>query len=223
MEHRRHKVMHLKNSAEQPLTEREIVEATVAFANGANLEIDGLVARGAFPHEVGDRKIESSLKLRRALQENPIPSLGEMPTSDIPVDVGAYRAQMRTATRMRLADLLADPVASAREYVGRSFEDVVSAKTILRATPAGLVRANYYTFSTDSDLVLLGSVLLAADASLREKLCQCQLASCGVFFFEKKPATGRPQRRYCTRAHMLRSHDENASQRMARKRPAKPK
>jgi hypothetical protein len=216
MEKRRAKVMHLQNSVEHPLSEQRIVEATVAFANGAVLEIDGLVAKRGDPDSlVGDKQIEERLKMQRAFRER---GIGEMP-SDIPADAGEYRAQMRTATRARLSDIVADPVAAAREYVGRSFEDVISAKTVLRATPAGLVRASYYTFSTESDLVLLGSVLLAADERFRDKLCQCQLASCAAFFFEKRPPTGRPQRRYCTRAHMLRAHDENASHRMAKKRP----
>src|ERR1700686_2296778 len=37
-------------------------------------------------------------------------------------------------------------------------------------------------------------------------LCQCKLPGCGRFFFVKKKATGRPQRLYCSRPHMLEAH-----------------
>lgn len=37
-------------------------------------------------------------------------------------------------------------------------------------------------------------------------LCRCRLKSCGRFFLEQKPRTGRPQRLYCSREHMLAAH-----------------
>jgi hypothetical protein len=51
-------------------------------------------------------------------------------------------------------------------------------------------------------------VLMLADDSrpFGGALCRCRLDGCGRFFLEQKPATGRPQRLYCSRKHMLAAH-----------------
>lgn len=51
------------------------------------------------------------------------------------------------------------------------------------------------------------ALALADDAQpFGRALCRCRLTSCGRFFLEQKPATGRPQRLYCSRDHMLAAH-----------------
>lgn len=53
----------------------------------------------------------------------------------------------------------------------------------------------------------LFSLLLTDDSrGFGRALCRCRLKDCGRFFLEQKPATGRPQRLYCSRAHMLAAH-----------------
>lgn len=51
-------------------------------------------------------------------------------------------------------------------------------------------------------------LLMIADDSrpFGRALCQCRLKECRRFFLEQKPATGRPQRLYCSREHMLAAH-----------------
>lgn len=51
-------------------------------------------------------------------------------------------------------------------------------------------------------------VLLLADEHrpFGRALCRCRLKDCQRFFLEVKPATGRPQRLYCSRKHMLAAH-----------------
>lgn len=51
------------------------------------------------------------------------------------------------------------------------------------------------------------ALTLADDAQpFGRALCRCRLKSCGRFFLEQKPRTGRPQRLYCSREHMLAAH-----------------
>jgi hypothetical protein len=54
---------------------------------------------------------------------------------------------------------------------------------------------------------MLFALVLADDAQpFGRALCRCRLKSCGQFFLEQKPRTGRPQRLYCSREHMLAAH-----------------
>lgn len=52
-------------------------------------------------------------------------------------------------------------------------------------------------------------------------LCQCKLEKCERFFLVQKPATGRPQRLYCTREHMLEAHALQSTQRARQSRARK--
>ena len=49
-------------------------------------------------------------------------------------------------------------------------------------------------------------------------LCQCRLPECGRFFFEQKKETGRPQRRYCEREHMLEANARTSTARALKSR-----
>jgi hypothetical protein len=119
--------------------------------------------------------------------------------------------------------MLRDPDAVAPHFMGA--EVLIHPRMVLRAVSGGLALDHYYHFKSEPELVSLGMILLLDPRRISSwpRLCQCQLPACGTFFFEKRPPTGRPQRKYCSRAHMLRAHDENASARMAKRRPAKPK
>jgi hypothetical protein len=98
--------------------------------------------------------------------------------------------------------------------------------TILRGTENGLAIRHYYIAGTWLDAINVGTALLLdRERGFGKLLCQCRLESCGKFFFEKKPAIGRPSRNYCSKRHMLRAHEDNAPVRMARLRskPARKK
>lgn len=192
--------------------------ATVAFANGARLDIDGLEPT-SLAGSTGEKQLQTSVQLLRLLAERKKLSLDDLPSS-----ADELRANWRSDTKVLLALALKRPEKAAAVLAERGSEGLVHVRPILRKVSGGLSLASYYQFATELELVALGQILLIdKDRGFLEKLCQCQLEECGDFFFEVKPPTGRPQRRYCSREHMLRAHDENASARMARRRPAKPK
>jgi hypothetical protein len=221
MEARRAKTIRLTNTPQRPLSEREIAEATIAFANGARLDIEGL-ERTSLTGSTGDKELEVLLRILRSF-----PKSGREPGSPaeaVPQTVADLRANYRSDTKALLSAALKKPEAAAAVLVDRGTEHVVHLRPLLRKVPGGLSLTSYYQFATELDLVKVGQILLIdRERGFLAKLCQCQLEECGDFFFEVKPATGRPQRLYCSREHMLRAHDENASARMARRRPSKPK
>jgi hypothetical protein len=205
MEVRRRTVLRLKNFPGQPLTEREIVEATVAFANGADLEIDGLVAeRGG---KTGEAKVRELLLIAGVA----------------PKDVEDHLRRLHVEVHKRLSVIIhSGRKALSLWYADQQFESVVPVKPVMRTSPKGASFALHYAFSSYWDLVVLGQLLLAdPERPHSEKLFQCQLKSCGTLFFEKRPHTGRPQRKYCSRPHMLQAHDENATKRMAKRAAVK--
>jgi hypothetical protein len=65
------------------------------------------------------------------------------------------------------------------------------------------------------------SLLLDGSQSYGRDLCQCRLSSCARFFLAQKQATGRPQRLYCSRKHMLESHAQQSGKRAQRSRARK--
>lgn len=216
-------ILHLKNSPDTPLSERQIVEATIAFANGAQLQIEGLVARG--PTEtIGDAQIEHQLAEARAARQAGRPRDGAFLGAQIPQDlivpsVEEHRRNLRAWVQQFIRLIRRHPHQAAAEIIRRDMVFLVEQKPVVRQGPQGLQLGSYYAFSTYADLVNLGVMLLAdVDRAFNNKLCECQLEGCGAFFFEKKPETGRPQRKYCTQTHMLEAHTRNAAVRMAERR-----
>jgi hypothetical protein len=228
MEHNPSRVLRIRNSNEQPLSEREIVKATLAFANGARLYIDGLAlpsyADGDSDHSL--KSVVTFLELEQIKEQGRERSEAEWEryrAVELPKAVEKHREEAREATRSRLVRALRHPDEVADFLV--QFAELIKPKPLLRKVPGGLSLSSYYQFSSDLDLVHVGEVLLLdPERGFMQELCHCQLPACGAFFFEKRPPTGRPQRKYCSRAHMLRAHNENASARMAKKRrPRKPR
>lgn len=225
MEPRREKKLQLKNTPDAPLTERQIVEATIAFTNGARLEIEGLVRRG-IDKETGDAALALQIRVAKAFQELSKEDGGKLggesfPQGPFPTSVDEYRRAVRVTTREIISDVLNKPKVAAGVIVRRELVSHVHQKPVVRQTEQGLSFRSYYEFNNFVELVDVGVLLLAdVERGFREKLCECQLDGCGVFFFEKKPKTGRPQRKYCTPSHMLEAHSLNAPKRMARRRRA---
>ena len=65
---------------------------------------------------------------------------------------------------------------------------------------------------------LTAVLLLDQDRPFGAGLCQCRLPECGRFFLERKPETGRPQRRYCSAEHMLESNSRTSTARALKSR-----
>jgi hypothetical protein len=72
--------------------------------------------------------------------------------------------------------------------------------------------ASFTTFA----LILLLDV--APGRNFARDLCRCRLKGCDRFFLARKPKTGRPQRLYCTRKHMLEAHTLGSTKRVQRSR-----
>ncbi len=206
----------------RPLSEKEIVEATVAFANGATLDLLDLAehfpSRGPldvtvqeYPLHVGDVVLQENERYR-AVEEG-----------DEPRTVDQVRNDCRRSTRESLGYIVREPML-AEDVEGITDQDLfpmINSKPYLRKVDNGLTLSFFYSFATDLDLVRLGEILLEdTERPYGKKLCQCELESCGMFFFEVKPPTGRPQRKYCCSEHMLKAHDLNAGDRMKKRRRA---
>lgn len=248
MERKIPRLITLTNDADYPLSEEEIVEATIAFANGAEILLKDREGGPHRPKEIAERELA-----RRRILEKEVSNLrrsakdvlrswksGEnTPLSDEAKAEWESLAQMTTIeqlankfrkrARETISLSLNDPLEGAGSFwdgllgdfptmsLGREF--LVDHR--LDHSDKGIRLVIYYRFPTFFNLVVLGLALLLDDRRrFREKLCQCQWGPCGFLFFEVKPPTGRPQRKYCCSEHLLKAHDENAAKRMKRKRSA---
>jgi hypothetical protein len=207
MEHLKGKRIKLRNTETQPLSEREIVEATVAFANGATLELkDFAEGRSSQPSEEETTPSRSD-------------SWGEPRTAE------QIREDERRVTRELLSYILSGPMLEedVNGLTDQDLSSLINPRPFFRKVDGGLTLRFAYSFCSDSDLTTLGVILLEdTERPFKEKLCQCRLESCGLFFFEVKPPTGRPQRKYCSEEHMLMAHDQNAPNRMKKRRRRSP-
>src|SRR5450432_3617997 len=113
MELRRRKRIKLRNNAMRPLSEEEIVDATVAFANGASIELLDLVDPLIDPFE--DESEEAEARTRepcvgdRALEIREIrfaASLGNEPRT-----IGQMREDARQNTRENLQHRIRAPMS----------------------------------------------------------------------------------------------------------------
>jgi hypothetical protein len=178
------KQLSLKNTPIDPLSEEQIVEAAIAFANGATISLLDQVARPT--------ALEAELR-----QELIRGHLGEIISGNVDEE--------------DLSTGLDDD----------GFFKTISPRLYLRKTKKGFTVAFYYTFADWFSVVKLGSFFLHdSERPFRERLCRCQLASCGRFFFKIQHATGAPQRKYCCSEHMLKGHDLSAASRMKKRRRA---
>jgi len=220
MERRKRKQLRLSNTAGSPLTENQIVDATIAFANGATLLIDGLVPKDSTSKFVGDDYIEYTLRLSRAVRERGISGFKELNENDnIPTDAEDHRKRRRTNTRVRLGWIVNDPKRASEELRGWDVETGIRQKQVLRHTEHGVHLTSHYDFTFEGDLVDLGVILLTdTERGYAGRLCQCQSSSCGDFFFKVQPARGAPRSKYCSDEHMALGHDERAQVRMRNNR-----
>ena len=223
MERRKPKRITLLNDSFSPLSERQIVDATIGFMNGAELTINGLWAREINGKQLrGDEYLADRISLHGELKEVALATRRENASSRGPdvASVTEYKRILRARAGSTVSLSFTDPVAAAKVILdGQLIEGLTynswDANYSLGPSPKGLRLTHEFRFTTVSDLVELGLALLLDESrGFREKLCQCQWKLCGFFFFEVKPATGRPQRKYCSAEHMLKAHDQKAAKRM---------
>jgi hypothetical protein len=222
------RVERLKNLADRPLTESEIVDATVAFANGARLEIEGLEPRGTLG-KTGDEELARNMRAYARLHEGGIVLSGRRVAVQPPMarTLEEWRHLQRAGTRAGLERILSNPTAAAKWFVeGTDLAEEISVSAVFRVPPSQLL-THRYSFATYCDLVLLGQILLAdASRAFQAKLCQCLYPHCGMFFFEMKASVSRRggggmrRRKYCCDDHMNRARDERRTERAQAKRRA---
>lgn len=215
--------------SENSPTEREIVEATIAFVNGATIVVDDVpdslkhLQLVPAPMTPTQRRIaEDSLRGWRKLVHGGKPP--ETNIRDASEDEGLLQSRFRLVYREFLAKLLHDPRAIPRTFTDMGFLSKLPVETYLHATADGLSIVHHYHLDTFFDATQVGTALLLDQTKdFGRKICQCQLGTCGKFFFEIQPATGRPQRKYCCSDHMTDAHNQNAAKRMKkfRSKPAR--
>lgn len=124
--------------------------------------------------------------------------------------------------RAFLADVVEDRAATAKHFRQRSeknLQKVWMLPSIVHTKNGIKVQPHYLIFGLDGFDTFVRMLLL--DETFSGELCQCRLESCRRFFLVKKPETGRPQRFYCRREHMLEMHAAESSQRARQSRARK--
>jgi len=132
-------------------------------------------------------------------------------------DAEALRARLRGI----FWSVLTDRKAAVRTLLAESRTSLerLWLLPILRATPGGVRLENRMVFLDEASLCFYIEVLLLDDArAFGKDLCRCRRPGCERLFLAQKPATGRPQRRYCTREHMLEAHALGSTRRARRSR-----
>jgi hypothetical protein len=191
MERGRGKVITLVNTDERPLSEREVVDATLAFANGSDLRIDGTVPP-KYPEDAVERL--------QALIRNHLERVLSEPTA--------------LARELWEAGWLKSPGVWARAHeIARAIEGGIAIDS------RGEYISGYQIANRGVALLLDPRPPRAPD--FQRKLCQCQFSECRRFFLEAQRGRGRPQRLYCCKDHMLRGHDERGEVRMKNHRAKK--
>lgn len=206
MAHARRGIITLENRPDHPLSERAIIDATLAFANGADLRIDG--------------EGEPEMRLSGADGEVVLEIEGEsqpaVQISGTEAEIAAIGHRQREAIRGYLGRVMREAGTLARELLKQGWtKSWGKVERVVRPIEAGVSIRYYDRFFTPYLLANRGILLLLdPERGFGGKLCQCRLSTCGNFFLEVRPPRGRPQRRYCSAAHMELAHKERGLIRM---------
>jgi hypothetical protein len=215
MEHKRRNPFDLRASERRYPSEAEIVEATVAFTNGATLEVGQLDPPSA--REIAEW--EEGLKFW-SVQINLLREEGLLESNAL--DAPQKRdleSRYRAVYRALISAYLRNPEAVDAQFISQGLSSEILGRTLWMPTENGMSIVHHYQLFTFVDVISLGKSLLMDRArGFAQTLCQCQLSNCGKFFFIEKRATGRPATRYCKKSHMLKAHKLNAPSRMKRMR-----
>jgi hypothetical protein len=188
----------LNHTPEQPLSEAELVDVAIAFANGTDF-----VMSGVRPTPYPEGAVANLQKVIAGHLESMICEDQELSVDD----------QKRAAARRRaaLSKHLLEMQWGARWD---------SARCVVRAVPGGLQFRYFETLLTAYAVANRGvALLLDPTQEYGAKLCRCRLATCRQFFLEKRPddgKRGRTLRRYCSSRHRDEGHEQLADARRQR-------
>jgi hypothetical protein len=225
----------LVNKPDEPLSDSEIAEATIAFANGHEINIRGQRStksiwkdqEGAFIVVEDDKEAECGYLKEyfsdaAGVQRNEMEFLNADGVKTVFEFPPSGPEHLRAIVRERLNLVMTNPGALAKKLLTQESRSDI--RKVLKATDRGLSILEYEVFWTKEQLFNRGiEFLLDERRSFGAKLCQCQLHTCGKFFFEIRPKRGRRQRRYCTNDHMHDGHKEKKRARTQQVRDNKKK
>jgi hypothetical protein len=221
MEHMRSKTV-MVDTFEDPASEHDLVEATIAFVNGATLEGHSRAMESTFDmdelSEADTAIAESSLKTWRK-QLRVFRDAGLIKSDETLLTTGGIQSRYRAVYRDLFSAFIRDPLEASRHLSKVGLLSKLPVETYWQPTANGMAIVHHYRLGNFDDVITVGKALLLDQTkAFAHKLCQCQLGTCGKFFLEKKRATGRPARRYCSKKHMEKAHDLNAAERMKKYR-----
>jgi hypothetical protein len=139
-------------------------------------------------------------------------------------EVAAYQEAVEKKRRERrafFADILIDRSGVAAKNFSRvqkALEAVwlLPSISMTRARSGFVLGHHTLLFTVEAFEAYVDTLLLDDANAIGGDLCQCRLQECGKFFLSKKPATGRPQRFYCSEEHMLKVHQQASPERRKR-------
>lgn len=183
-----------------PLSERELVETAIDFANRGD-------PQDWWPLVIGVKRTPPPPGSFWEQDERGLASPFESERDQ-------FRASLSIFMQRREFETSVSKLAESAEHMilVPSFEIVGKS-----------VRLEYWYVSEDMAARLSYIQLLLTDPSkpYGSDLCQCQLGTCGKFFFVQKPKTGRPRRNYCCDEHMLEVHEAQSPARVEKSRRLK--
>ena len=179
------------NTDERALSEREVVDATLAFANGSDVRFDGTAPA---------KYAEGALERLQTLIRDHLERVLSEPT--------ALAREL-----WRLVGLKSPGVWARTHEIARAIDGGIAIDS------RGEFISGYQLANRGIALLLDPRPPRAPD--FQRKLCRCRFSECRRFFLEEQRGRGRPQRFYCCKDHMLRGHDERGEQRMKKHRAEK--
>jgi hypothetical protein len=198
-------------------SDRGLVEYLLAFANGdadrsemqQYLDGDSVLNNAA-----GWAKNPAYLLLAMESGKRQVRSVAAVRLLDakIVADRRAWLRELLAATRSNKAQ-------AAERYLASVIQQLERMWSVPRVRPGDCDLQHLVVIENSASLCAYVALLLLGP--LGSELCQCTLEGCTRYFLVKKPKTGRPQRLYCTREHMLEAHGKNATQRSAHSRANK--
>jgi hypothetical protein len=195
MEHQKRKRLGVKSESAFALSEQGVVEATIEFANGVSPSAPDI----------------------------PESSLADPKVKGLLARIEQQTEESRELCRTYLANIVSMPTSTSLgdQYLKTDLLQSIKVKPYFRKAGDGFTLDFRYEIETITSLAILGGLLLEdPHRGFRKKLCQCQLESCGKFFFKIQPPKGAPQKKYCCKEHMLEAHDLDAANRMKKRRRA---
>lgn len=220
-------------------SERLLVEYAIAFANG---DTDRSEYRKSYEAQRQRKELERDLPahidaLASQVADESVSALDrpkavvsyEQWARDNDVDMivtERWRAEMREF----LGKFVTQRFDITKEFVEETEESLEKVWVLpaLRRVGKGVRLVNHISITGPDSLRGFTSMLLLDESRpFGKDLCQCRLDGCGRFFLAQKPRTGRPQRLYCTREHMLEMHARESTRRAKesreKKKPRRPK